>query len=88
MNPLWSFLLAAIGVCGLLIAASHPKIGWWFNIAAQAVWVTYAIMTTQWGFLVSALAYAVAYVRLLRRAHQPTHISRIHVLRDVKVEVE
>lgn len=70
MNPLWSYALAVIGVTGLLIAATRPKVGWWFNIAAQAAWVTYAIATRQWGFLASALAYAGAYVRLLRKAQR------------------
>jgi hypothetical protein len=71
MSPVWSFVLAAIGVTGLWIAASRPRVGWWFNIAAQAVWLAYAIATRQWGFLVTAVAYAVVYVRLLRRAYRP-----------------
>ena len=70
MSAIWSYALAVIGVSGLLIAASKPRVGWWFNIGAQAVWITYAIVTRQWGFLLSALAYAVAYVRLLRRAYR------------------
>jgi len=70
MNPLWSFALATIGVTGLLIAATRPRIGWWFNIAAQAAWVAYAVATRQWGFLLTAVAYAAAYVRLLRSARR------------------
>lgn len=69
MSPIWSYALAAVGITGLLIAASRPKVGWWFNIAAQTAWVAYAVVTRQWGFLASALAYTIAYVRLLRRAH-------------------
>lgn len=75
MSAVWSYALAVIGITGLLIAANRPRIGWWFNIAAQVVWVTYAVVTRQWGFLLSALAYAVAYVRLLRRAYRPAHIN-------------
>jgi hypothetical protein len=71
MSALWSYALAALGITGLLIAANRPKIGWWFNIAAQTAWVAYAVATRQWGFLASALAYAVAYLRLLRRAYRP-----------------
>lgn len=69
MSPLWSFILAAIGVSGLLIAATRPRIGWWFNITAQVAWVAYAISTRQWGFLLTAVAYAIAYARLLRKAY-------------------
>jgi len=59
-----------IGVTGLLIAATRPRIGWWFNIGAQVAWVIYAVVTRQWGFLISAIAYGVAYVRLLHHAHR------------------
>jgi hypothetical protein len=71
MNPLWSYLLAGLGVTGLLIAATRPKVGWWFNIGAQAVWLVYGVATRQWGFLASSAVYTFAYVRLLRRAHTP-----------------
>ena len=33
--------------------------------------LAYAIATRQWGFLVTAVAYAVVYARLLRRAYRP-----------------
>lgn len=76
-SAFWSYGLAVVGITGLLIAATRPKVGWWFNIAAQAAWVSYAIATRQWGFLASAMAYAIAYARLLRRAHQPKAIKAI-----------
>lgn len=70
MSALWSYALAAIGVTGLFIAATRPRVGWWFNIVAQAAWVAYAVATRQWGFLLTAVAYTVVYVRLLRRAYR------------------
>jgi hypothetical protein len=69
MSPLWSFFLATIGITGLFIAANRPRVGWWFNIAAQVAWLVYAIGTRQWGFLLTAVAYALVYIRLLRRAY-------------------
>lgn len=69
MSALWSYVLAALGITGLLIAATRPKVGWWVNIGAQVAWVGYAVATRQWGFLLTAVAYAVAYARLLRKAH-------------------
>lgn len=68
MNPIWSYVLTAIGVTGLFIAAKRPRIGWWFNICAQFVWAAYAISTKQWGFLASCFAYGFVYVRLLVHA--------------------
>lgn len=69
---MWSYLLAAIGLTGLYLAPKYPAVGWWFNIAAQALWAIYAITTRQWGFLASAAVYALMYVRLLRRAQTTT----------------
>lgn len=80
MSPLWSYALAAIGVTGLLIAAHRAKIGWWFNVVAQVAWLAYGLATRQWGFVVTAFAYAFAYGRLLRRSyvysHEPRRVAR------------
>lgn len=67
-SQLWSWTLAVIGIGALLLAATRPRAGWCLAIAVQALWITYAIVTRQWGFIASALAYAFAYARLLRRA--------------------
>lgn len=39
MSAVWSYVLAAIGVTGLWIAASRPRVGWWCNVGTQAVWL-------------------------------------------------
>jgi hypothetical protein len=67
-SQLWSWCLAAVGIGALLLAATRPRAGWTLAIAVQALWVTYAVVTRQWGFIASAGAYAIAYARLLRRA--------------------
>jgi len=72
----WSYVLAAIGVTGLWIAATRPTIGWRFNIGAQVVWLAYAVATRQWGFIVTALAYGAVYLRLLRRAQATERADR------------
>lgn len=63
----WSFVLGGVGIVGLYIAARRPRLGWSVNIAAQALWIAYAVATRQWGFLPMSCAYAIMYVRLLRR---------------------
>jgi hypothetical protein len=68
MNPTWSYLLAGLGVTGLTIAASRPRIGWWVNLGAQVPWLVYAVVTRQWGFVAASVAYTAAYVRLLYKA--------------------
>jgi hypothetical protein len=69
-GQLWSWALAAVGITGLWLAAKKPKAGWTVALCAQALWLAYAVATRQWGFLATAVAYAVVYARLLRRARQ------------------
>lgn len=68
MNPLWSYALAALGLAGLWLAGSGRRLGWLFGVAAQILWIAYAIATQQWGFIVTAVAYAVVYLRGARKA--------------------
>ncbi len=68
MTPTWSYLLAALGITGLLVARWRPDLGWWFNIAAQIPWTWYAVSSGQWGFLASGVFYTLGYVLLLRQA--------------------
>jgi hypothetical protein len=60
---IWSFVLAGIGVTGLLLAGSRLKIGWMINFLAQILWVAYGLYTRQWGFIISAFAYGYVYAR-------------------------
>ncbi len=62
MTPLWwSVLLASIGVLGLYLAGRKHWSGWAIGLAAQVLWVFYALATAQYGFLLSAFAYGVVY---------------------------
>lgn len=64
MTPLWwSILLAAVGILGLLLAGSKRKVGWAIGFGAQALWIVFAVVTGQYGFILSALAYAIVYAR-------------------------
>lgn len=71
MTPLWwSVLLSAIGITGIFLAG-RPRLawlGWSVGLAAQALWITFALATGQYGFLGSALAYAAVYLLNIRRA--------------------
>lgn len=60
---IWSFLLAAIGIAGLYLAGKKNYWGWGLGVCAQALWAVYAVTTGQWGFLLSAAAYAIVYTK-------------------------
>ena len=63
MNPLWSYVLTAIGVFGLVLAGRRVWWSWYIGLAAQVLWLAYGIASRQYGFVVSAFAYGFVYAR-------------------------
>lgn len=61
MSVWWSVALAAIGILGIWLAGRKNLWGWALGVAAQLLWIAYAIVTQQWGFILSALAYGWVY---------------------------
>lgn len=57
----WSFILAAIGILGIYVAGKNNKWGWAIGLAAQLLWIAYALVTKQYGFIISAFAYGYFY---------------------------
>jgi len=60
---LWSWILAAIGVSGIFFVGQKTIWGWLVLLANECLWTVYAIATEQYGFIFSAVAYAIVYVR-------------------------
>ena len=58
---MWSYVLASIGILGIYIAGKNNKWGWAIGLAAQSLWIIYAVVTSQYGFIVSAIAYGYFY---------------------------
>jgi hypothetical protein len=83
MTQWWSWLLTAVGVTGLYYAGSKRKLGWAIGLAAQVLWITYAVTTRQWGFVASAFAYGWVYGRNWQRWHRESRCNwqweRLHV---------
>jgi hypothetical protein len=59
----WSWVLAAIGVAGIYFVGKKTIWGWFVLLFNEIIWVAYAIVTEQYGFIVSAVAYAAVYIR-------------------------
>lgn len=59
----WSWILTLWGVTGLYFAGKKQKVGWMIGLSAQVLWITYAIVTHQIGFIFSAIAYGSVYLR-------------------------
>lgn len=58
---IWSLALAAVGVLGIYLSGKKNYWGWGIGLGAQVLWIVYAIVTQQWGFIISALAYGWVY---------------------------
>ena len=59
----WSWILAAIGVSGIYFVGRKTIWGWLILLFNEIIWIAYAVITTQYGFIVSAIAYAAVYIR-------------------------
>jgi len=71
VHQLWSWGLMVVGVTGLYLAGRGGRAtiaGWVVGAAAQILWFIYAIVTKQYGFLVSAIAYGSIIALNLRKA--------------------
>ncbi len=68
----WSWMLAGVGVTGLWLAGNREVGGWWIGVAVQLLWIAYAVVSKQWGFIMSALAYGFVNVRNLLKWRRET----------------
>ena len=62
-NLVWSIALAVIGIVGMHIAGRKSQWGWFIGLSAQILWFIFAIVTNQYGFILSAFAYGTVYGR-------------------------
>ena len=61
MNQFWSYLLTIVGLAGFILAGRKVWWCWYVNIACQALWFTYAIVTHQYGFIIASIAYTIVF---------------------------
>ncbi|ALY10549.1 hypothetical protein FDH86_gp014 [Arthrobacter phage Tank] len=63
----WSIALSVIGLAGLYFAGNKSQLGWAIGLSVQVLWIIFAITTTQWGFILSALGYGLMNLRNWRK---------------------
>ena len=72
---MWSWVLAVIGVTGIFFVGRKTIWGWHILLLNETLWITYAVITKQYGFIFSALAYGIVYIKsymLWRKEEDPT----------------
>jgi hypothetical protein len=60
---MWSWLLAIVGVTGIYFVGRKTIWGWIVLCFNEILWITYAVITKQYGFIFSAIAYAAVYIK-------------------------
>lgn len=70
MGEWWSWALTLIGVTGFWLAGRKVWWCWYVNIANQVLWVAYAVLSQQWGFLLGVPIYLAVFGR---NAYRWTH---------------
>jgi hypothetical protein len=68
----WSWVLAVIGVAGIYFVGKKTLWGWIVLLFNETLWVVYAVVTQQYGFIVSAIAYGIVYVSSYRNWKKET----------------
>lgn len=63
MPEYWSWLLAVLGVSGMYFVGKKTVWGWLVLLANEVIWVVYALVTKQYGFILMAIAYAIVYIK-------------------------
>lgn len=63
----WSWVLSGLGCVGIWLAGNKSRAGWWVGLATEGLWLAYAFLTNQLGFVLGAVAYGVVCVRNLIR---------------------
>lgn len=64
---IWSWVLTAVGLTCFFLAGRKVWWAWYVGIASQVLWLTYSVLTQQWGFLVGVVLYTWVYVGNARR---------------------
>lgn len=60
-SQVWSWILTAVGLTGFWFVGKKIWWSWYINLACQALWFTYAIISQQYGFIVAALFYSIIF---------------------------
>lgn len=67
MNPLWSWVLTAIGLTGAWLVGRKRRAGFLVGVGNQVTWIAYALSTSQFGFLPASVLWAAVYFNNWRR---------------------
>lgn len=60
-TTIWSWIVTIVGLLGFILAGRKIWWAWYVNIGCQALWVTFALVSHIYAFLLSAAVYTVVF---------------------------
>lgn len=72
----WDYILAFVGIAGFILAGRKVWWAWYINIGSQFLWVAYALISHQYGFLFSSVIYFVVFSKNAYDWTRDRHISK------------
>lgn len=66
INDYAHWVLAVIGVSGIYFVGRKTLWGWFVLLFNETLWTVYGLVTKQYGFIVSAVAYGLVYIKSYR----------------------
>lgn len=63
INHYAHWVLACIGVSGIYFVGRKTLWGWFVLLFNECLWIAYALVTDQYGFIFAAVAYGAVYIR-------------------------
>lgn len=62
LSQVLSWVIPAVGLVAFWLCARYPW-GWFVGIGQQALYLAYAFITRQWGFLFHSFLYTIVFAR-------------------------
>jgi hypothetical protein len=63
MNDYASWVLAGSGVAAIYFVGKKQIWAWIWATCNEAMWIYYATVTKQYGFIFAAIAYSIVYIK-------------------------
>ena len=60
---MWSWILACVGIVGTFFVGRKTIWGWIILFINECLWISYALITDQYGFIFGSLAYMTVYIK-------------------------
>lgn len=59
----WDWALGIVGVTGIFLVGRKTIWGWLVLLLNECLWIAYALITDQYGFMAMAIAYGIVYIK-------------------------